>query len=59
MIRILKHKEQNEVYKRLVNMIVELMRRDEVSAKDAVIDAFEIAYIVGGKEMLEAMKVKK
>ena len=35
------------------------MRRDEVSAKDAVIDAFEIAYIVGGKEMLEAMKVKK
>ena len=59
MIRILNHKEQNEVYKRLVNMIVELMRRDEVSAKDAVIDAFEIAYIVGGKEMLEAMKVKK
>lgn len=59
MIRILRHKEQNEVYKRLVNLIVELMRRDEVSAKDAVIDAFEIAYIVGGKEMLEAMKVKK
>lgn len=60
MAKILRYKEQNEVFKRLVNITVELMKHaEEIGAKDALIDVAEIAQLVGGKEMFEAMKVKK
>ena len=54
-MRILTIHKQNEAYKKLINIILELRKRDTDSATDAISDAFDIAYIVGGEEMLEAM----
>lgn len=58
-VRILRWKEQNEVFKRLVNLTVELMKyKDNKSAVDAMIDVAQIATIIGGKDMLEALEGK-
>lgn len=54
-MRILTFHKQNEVYKRIVNIILELRKNDTNSAADAISDAFDIAYIVGGEEMLKAL----
>lgn len=54
-MRVLSFHKQNEVYKRIVNIILELRKNDTNSAADAISDAFDIAYIVGGEEMLEAL----
>ena len=54
-MRILSFHNQNEVYKRIVNIILELRKNDTNSAADAISDAFDIAYIVGGDAMLEAL----
>lgn len=54
-MRILTMQKQNEAYKKLINIILELRKSDTVSAADAISDAFDIAYIVGGDAMLEAM----
>lgn len=56
MIRILSLKKQNEAMQRLIQIILELRRNLPAdSAKDAIDDAFEVALIVGGPEMLEHM----
>ena len=54
-MRILSFHNQNEVYKRIINIILELRKNDTNSAADAISDAFDIAYIVGGEEMLKAL----
>lgn len=54
-MRVLSFHKQNEVYKRIVNIILELRKNDTNSAADAISDAFDIAYIVGGDAMLEAL----
>ena len=57
---LLTRKKQNEVYKRLVNITVELMRhKDEIEAQDTLDSVYEIGYLVGGMEMLKAMEGKK
>lgn len=58
-MKILSMQRQNDVYKRLINIILELRKMDGPSATDAISDAFDIAYIVGGEEMLEAMAPSK
>lgn len=58
-MRLLSWKKQNEIYKRLVAITVELMRQDETGLKDAVVDVYNIANIVGGKQMVEQMEGAK
>lgn len=59
-MKILSRKQQNEIYKRLVNITVELMRhKDEIEAQDTLDSVYEIGYLVGGMEMLKAMEGKK
>ena len=53
-MRVLSFHNQNEVYKRIINIILELRKNDTNSATDAISDAFDIAYIVGDA-MLEAL----
>lgn len=56
MIRLLSLKKQNETMQRLIRIILELRKNlPDVSARDAIDDAFEIALIVGGQEMVEHM----
>lgn len=55
MIRILSMKKQNEIYKKLISIILELRKIPTPEARDALGNAFDIAVMVGGVEMLEAM----
>ena len=55
MARIISRKDQNDVYKNLIEIIKVLVKVDKAEATDAIIGAFDIAAIVGGKEMLETM----
>lgn len=56
MIRILSLKKQNDIMQRLIRIILELRKSLPAdAAKDALDDAFEIALVVGGQEMLETM----
>lgn len=58
-MKILTMKKQNDAYKKLINIILELRKSDTVEATDAISDAFDLAYIVGGDAMLEAMAPSK
>ena len=55
MAKMISRKNQNEVYKNLIEIIKVLVKVEGDEATDAIIGAFDIAAIVGGKEMLEAM----
>lgn len=59
MIRILSFKKQNEIYKKLIRIILELRKVPTDEARGALEGAFDIAALVGGVEMLEAMGGKK
>lgn len=60
MIKILSLRKQNDIYKKLINVILELRKNlPDDSAQDALGDAFDIAFIVGGPEMLEALGGQK
>lgn len=59
MAKIISRTKQNDVYQRITRIIAELQKAydQEASAevRYAIEDAFDIAYIIGGMEMLEAM----
>ena len=54
-MKIMTLQKQNDVYKRLIHIITELMKLETDEARYAIGDAFDIALIVGGREMLDAI----
>ena len=62
---VLTFKKQQELYKRIVNVIVTLASvtsindMDEMELNYAISDMLYIARTVGGKRMIEALEVKK
>ena len=55
MVKVMTRKKQNEAFKKLVNIIIELGRRSDDDAVYAIGDAFEIVEIIGGRGMFEAL----
>lgn len=54
-MRYLTRKRQQEIFKRIYNVVVFLANTEGIEADYAIGDMWQIARMVGGREMLDAM----
>lgn len=54
-MRVITRKKQQELFKRIHNVVVALAKIDGIEADYAIGDMWQIARMVGGREMLDAM----
>lgn len=58
-MKILNHEQQNKTYKHLTEIVKVLAKVEGIEADDALADVYQIAVIIGGKKMRDALGGKK
>lgn len=55
-MKILHRNEQNKVLRYIIEIFEALVKHDDIESADAIISAYRIAFIVGGREMVKKLE---
>ena len=57
-MKVLHRNEQSKVLRYIIDIFEALVKHDDIESADAIIAAYRIAAVVGGKEMVKKLEVK-
>lgn len=55
-MKVLHRNEQSKVLRYIIEIFEALVKHDDIESADAIIAAYRIAFIVGGKEMVKKLE---
>lgn len=55
-MKVIDRDDQNKVLQYILDIFTALVKRDDIESADAIISAYRIAFIVGGREMVKKLE---